>query len=59
LVVAPDATRAEVLSTALLVLSEEQGRALLEAGTEARVVDDHGHTWQSPGWQAATRFRSH
>jgi thiamine biosynthesis lipoprotein len=59
LVVATDAARAEALSTALLLLSEEQGRAILGAGAEAWVVDDQGHAWETPGWQAATRFSSH
>ena len=56
LVVAGDATRAEALSTALLVLSEEEGRAALELesvqGAEAWVIDDRGRSWETP-----TRFR--
>jgi len=52
LVVARDATLAEVLSTALLVLPEDEGRRMLrEQGAEARVVDESGSEWQTPGWR--------
>jgi thiamine biosynthesis lipoprotein len=57
-VVAPDATRAEVLSTALLVLGEEEGLALLEAldGCEGMLVDELGGVAMTSGWLKATRF---
>ena len=56
-VVADSAALAEVLSTALVILSAEDGLAVVAAmGAEAFVVDEQGQTWQSPGWQAATRF---
>jgi len=58
-VVAPDATRAEVLSTALLVLGEREGLALLESldGCEAMMVDEAGRVRTTSGWHGATRFR--
>ncbi len=50
-VVADDATTAEVLSTALLILSPEEGRAALRArGAEALVVEADGASWHTPGW---------
>ncbi len=56
-VVARSASLAEVLSTALLILSEEDGRAVLETqAAEARVVDDQGRTWETRGWQRTTKF---
>jgi thiamine biosynthesis lipoprotein len=55
-VVAPDATLADVLSTALLVLSEEEGRRVVDAqGAEARVVGERGSGWQSPGFARLSR----
>jgi len=58
-VVSNDATRAEALSTALVLMSHEQGLRLVEAQqeTEALIVDDQGRIAQSPGWLEATGFR--
>ncbi len=57
-VVAADATRAEALSTALVVLGEREGLALVAqlADAEAMWIDEQGRTWMSPGWQRASRF---
>jgi len=58
-VVAARATDAEVLSTALLVLDEREGRAVVgEAGAEAWVRSADGGEWQTAGWQRATRFHA-
>lgn len=58
-VVADRAVDAEVLSTALLVLDEREGRAVLrEAGAEAWVRRADGIGWQSAGWRRATRFQA-
>jgi thiamine biosynthesis lipoprotein len=52
-VVAGDATQAEVISTALLILSEEEGRALVsQKNAEAWVVDEDGDSWETDGWAA-------
>jgi len=58
LVVAPSGELAEVLSTALLVLGEEQGIALVarREGCEALLLDADGRRWSTPGWQRATAF---
>ena len=58
LVVAPDATLAEVLSTALLVLGEREGIALVEArqGCEGLLLDAEAGAWQTSGFQQATAF---
>jgi thiamine biosynthesis lipoprotein len=58
-VVAPDATWAEILSTALLVLGEEEGLALIESfdGCEAMLIDAGGRASMSSGWRRDTRFR--
>ena len=55
LVVAPDASLAEALSKALLVLGEREGLALVDAqeGCEALLVNADGGTWFTPGWNAA------
>lgn len=60
LVVAADATDAEALSKALLVLGETEGLALVEAweGAEALLLDADGSSWRSTGWNAATRFEA-
>ena len=58
LVVGPDATLAEALSKALLVLEESEGLGLVEAqpGCEALLVDaDHG-VWRTTGWDSVTAF---
>ncbi len=58
-VVGRRATEAEVLSTALLVLDEAAGRAVLEEQrAEAWVREEDGNEWQTSGWQAATGFRA-
>ncbi len=57
-VVAADATRAEALSTALVVLGEREGRALVRelADVEALWIDEGGRSRMSEGWQRATGF---
>jgi thiamine biosynthesis lipoprotein len=58
LIVAPDATLAEALSKALLVLPPEEGVALVarERGCEGMLVDAGGRAWKTPGWDRATRW---
>jgi thiamine biosynthesis lipoprotein len=58
IVVAPDATRAEALSTALLVLGETEGIALLEslAGCEGLLLDARGGRFATSGFVRETRF---
>jgi thiamine biosynthesis lipoprotein len=58
LVVAPSGELAEVLSTALLVLGEREGIALVVSheGCEALLLDADGRRWSTPGWQRATAF---
>jgi len=55
LVAAPDATLAEALSKALLVLGPEQGLPLVAAqpGCEALLADADGRSWRTPGWDAS------
>lgn len=55
-VVADDATTAEILSTALVVLGADEGMAIVEAldRVEARRLDDSGDVRTSRGWRAAT-----
>ena len=57
-VIAPEATLAEVLSTALLVLGEREGIALVEArqGCEGLLLDAEAGVWQTSGFQQATAF---
>lgn len=57
-IVAPGAALAEALSTALVVLGEVEGLALVERteGVEALVLDANGNQWMTMGWDAATRF---
>jgi thiamine biosynthesis lipoprotein ApbE len=59
-VTAPDAASAEVLSTALLVLGEREGIALLEAlpDTEGLVIDAEGQRSMTRGWSEAVAFES-
>ena len=59
LVVAPDATLAEVLSTALLVLGEEEGIALVEArkGCEGLLLDAKAGVWETSGFRELTSFQ--
>jgi len=58
LVVAPNATLAEALSKALLVLGEGEGIALIEAqqDCEALLLDEEGGAWATSGWQLRTAF---
>ena len=58
LVVAPDATLAEVLSTSLLVLGEREGIALVEEreGCEGLLLDAEAGAWQTSGFGQATAF---
>ncbi len=58
LVVAPDSTLAEALSTALLVLGAEDGIALVTqlSGCEALLLDADGASWRTPGWNDAVGF---
>ena len=58
IVVAPSGELAEVLSTALLVLGEQEGIALVSdaPGCEALLLDADGRRWSTPGWQRATAF---
>ncbi len=57
IVVTQDATWAEVLSTALLVLDEAEATAVLaEQGAQALVIDEQGRHWNTAGWQAATGY---
>lgn len=60
LVVTRDASLAEALSKALLVLGEQEGMALIETQPEceALLADADGRRWRSPGWDAATRFEA-
>ncbi len=58
LVVADSATDAEVLSTALLVLDEDEGREVVAGyGAEAWVRSASGTSWHTPGWPRASGFR--
>jgi len=58
LVVTADATLAEALSKALLVLGPQEGIALIEdwPGAEALLLDADGAAWRTSGWQEETRF---
>jgi thiamine biosynthesis lipoprotein len=56
--VAGDATGAEILSTALLILSEQEGREAAHAlAAEVRVSDEQGRSWETRGFRRLTRFR--
>ena len=59
LVVSRDATLAEALATALVVLGEESGLELAQSltGVEALLLDDRGRRWRTEGWDRVTRFR--
>lgn len=59
-VVAPGAAQAEVLSTALIVLDQARGLALVERlpGVEALLLDATGSPSSTTGWQTATRFEA-
>lgn len=58
LVVAPSASLAEALSTALLVLGEQEGIALVAAqpGCAGLLLDADGQRWATPSWVRATRY---
>lgn len=59
-VTARNAVAAEALSTALLVLGEHEGIALLEAlpDTEGLVIDADGQRFMTRGWSEAVAFES-
>ena len=55
-IVCGDSGLADALSTALFLLSQEEGQALLETcGAEAMWVDAQGNCYYSPGFQALIR----
>ncbi len=58
--VAPDATEAEALSKALLILGEKEGIALVAAQHRCHgmLVDADGGRWMTPGWVQATGFEA-
>ena len=57
-VVAASATLAEVLSTALVVLTPEAGLSVVEAqDAEAFIIEEDGTTHESSGWRAASGFQ--
>ncbi len=58
LVVAPSAALAEALSTALLILGEERGLALVAAQPECEglLADAAGGIWTTPGWAESVAF---
>ena len=57
-VVAPSAAQAEALSTALLILGEDEGLGLIERldGVEGFLREAHGTQWTTTGWRRASRF---
>ncbi len=57
-VVAPSAAQAEALSTALLILGEQEGLALIEQldGVEGFLREAHGTQWMTTGWERVSRF---
>jgi FAD:protein FMN transferase len=57
-VIAANATQAEALSKALLILGEHQGVALLESlpSVEGLLVEAQGKQWMTRGWTQATKF---
>lgn len=58
LVVAADATLAEALSKAVLVLGEGEGMLLVEStpGAEALLLDADGRQWRTSGFDRVTRY---
>jgi len=58
LVVAGDATLAEAMATAVVVLGPEEGIGLAQSltGVEALLLDAEGRRWRTRGWDRATRF---
>ena len=59
-IVAPSATQAEALSTALLILGEGQGLTLIERldGVEGILLEANGRRWMTTGWQQTSHFVS-
>jgi thiamine biosynthesis lipoprotein len=59
-VVAADATSADAISTAILVLDPDSALKLVESldGVEAMLVGERGQIWQSSGWSEVARYRS-
>lgn len=57
-IIAPDATQAEALSKALLILGEKRGIALLERipGVEGFLSGTNQQLWMTKGWRRATQF---
>ncbi len=57
---ASSASAADAWSTALLVLGESEGIALIEAqpGVEAQLIDPDGRRWSTSGFERATRFEA-
>ena len=57
-VVAPSAAQAEALSTALLILGEQEGLDLIEQldGVEGFLREAHGTQWMTTGWERVSRF---
>lgn len=57
-VVAPTATLAEALSTALVVLGETEGINLVAAqpGCAGMLLDADGRVWATPNWSAVTHY---
>lgn len=57
-VIAPNATQAEALSKALLILGESKGIALLETlpNAEGLLVAINGKQWRTRGWAKAVAF---
>ncbi len=55
-VIAPNATQAEALSKALLILGEHEGIALLQRfpGVEGLLVEAGGQRWLTSGWASRT-----
>jgi len=58
IVVAPDATLAEALSTALVVLGEIEGIELVasQPGCAGMLLDADGRVFTTPNWSAVTRY---
>ncbi len=57
-VVAPSAAQAEALSTALLILGEDEGLDLIERldGVEGFLHEAPGTQWMTTGWKRVSRF---
>ncbi len=57
-VIAPDATQAEALSKALLILGEKEGIALLERlpGVAGLLSGASHRLWMTAGWRQSTQF---